>query len=109
MRAVEADGISFEGDKTARMGRSAIAEIRLVEYVGNGRRIGKMAGGAVGLMAGLLGAVAVGLKEDTPHKDRNKVLATVFAVAGLPLGLLAGYYLGKQADREVTVIRIIPE
>ena len=109
VHAVEADGISFESGKTARLGRSSIAEIRLIDYVGNGRYIGKMVGGAAGLTAGLLGMVAVGMKENTEHKDRNKVLAAVFAVSGLPLGLLGGYYLGKRADREVTVIRIIPE
>jgi hypothetical protein len=28
---------------------------------------------------------------------------------GLPLGLLAGYFLGRQIDKEITVIRIVPE
>lgn len=107
--AVEAEGISLEGGKTARIARASVAEIRLIDYVGNGRYIGKMVGGAVGLTAGLLGMVAVGMKEDFEHKDRNKALAAGFAVSGLPLGLLGGYYLGKRADREVTVIRIIPE
>jgi uncharacterized protein with ACT and thioredoxin-like domain len=47
--------------------------------------------------------------DSLPHKGRDKVLAGILAVGGLPLGLLAGYLLGRQIDKEVTVIRIIPE
>ena len=36
-------------------------------------------------------------------------VAAVLAVGGLPLGLLAGHYIGRRADKEVTIIRIIPE
>jgi hypothetical protein len=55
-----------------------------------------------------VGAVAIGLKEDTAHKDRNKVLAGAAGLGGLPAGLICGYLLGRQADKEVTLIRIIP-
>jgi hypothetical protein len=108
VQAVDADAILFEKGRNRRVARTSVAEIRMTEYAGNGRRWGKLIGGAVGLMAGLLGAVAVGLKEDTSHKDRNKALATVLAVGGLPAGLLGGYYLGRLADKEITVIQIIP-
>jgi hypothetical protein len=68
-----------------------------------------MIGGAAGLLGGLIGAVAVGMDETSSHKGRDKVVAGILAVGGLPLGLLAGYFLGRQLDKEVTVIRIIPE
>ncbi len=60
-------------------------------------------------MGGLIGAVAIGMDETSSHKGRDKVVAGILAVGGFPFGLLAGYLLGRQIDKEVTVIRIIPE
>jgi hypothetical protein len=59
------------------------------------------------LAGGLLGAAVVGLDETSQHKGRDKVTAGVLAVAGLPVGLIVGYLIGRRADREVTIIQII--
>ena len=109
VRAIDADSLSLAGGAHPRLLRAEITEIRVTEFAGNGRRAGKMIGGAAGLLGGLIGAVAVGMDETSSHKDRDKVVAGILAVGGLPLGLLAGYFLGRQIDKEVTVIRIIPE
>jgi hypothetical protein len=106
VRTVEPGAILLDKGSVSR---PDITEIHLIEYAGNGRHIGKLVGGAVGLMGGLLGAAAYGLKEDAANKDRNKALSVLFAVAGLPAGLAAGWLLGRRADREVTLIRVIPE
>jgi hypothetical protein len=63
----------------------------------------------VGLLGGIIGGVAVGMNETSAHKGRDKVVAATLMIGGLPAGLAGGYYLGRLADREVTVIRIIPE
>lgn len=86
-----------------------IKEIRLIEYSGEGRRIGKMIGGAVGLMGGILGAVAVGMDETSAHKGRDKAVATVSVIGGLPTGLVLGYLAGRRADKGTTLITIAPE
>lgn len=104
--AIDAGAILLSG-KTPRVARADVAEIRITDYAGNGRRIGKLVGGAVGLTAGLIGAVAVGMDETSSHKGRDKAIATISAVGGLPAGLAAGYYLGRQADKQVAIIRIV--
>jgi hypothetical protein len=109
VRVFYPDFLALSGGSEPRLRRTEIAEIRLTEYVGNGRRLGKRLGGAIGLVGGLLGAVVVGMDETSTHKGRDKAVAAVLAVGGLPLGLLAGHYIGRQADKEVTLIRIIPE
>ena len=108
-RVAEADADSLSLEKAPRIPRPQVAEIRLVEYAGGGRRIGKLLGGAFGFLGGILAAVAVGMDETSSHKDRDKAVATVCAIGGLPGGLVGGYYLGRLADREVTILRIIPE
>lgn len=105
----DADSISLEKTPGAAIPRKDIAEIRLVQYAGNGRSIGKKLGGAVGLIGGLIAAVAVGMNETSTHKGRDKVVATLCIVGGLPGGLAGGYFLGRLADKETTVIRIIPQ
>jgi hypothetical protein len=107
-RAVAADAGSLSLEK-ATIRRVDVAEIRLVEYVGNGRHIGKLVGGGTGLLAGIIGGVAVGLDETGTHKERDKALAVTSIVAGLPAGLAAGYFLGRLADKQTTILRIIPE
>jgi hypothetical protein len=109
VRAIDSDSLSLTGGANPRLRRSEITEIRVTEFTGNGRHLGKLAGGAAGLLGGLIGAVAIGMDETSPHKGRDKVVAGILAVGGLPIGLLAGYLLGRQIDKEVTVIRIIPE
>jgi hypothetical protein len=59
-------------------------------------------------VAGLVGAVAVGLNETSSHKDQNRAVAALLAIGGLPVGLITGYLLGRQADKEVIIIRIVP-
>jgi hypothetical protein len=109
VRDFDADSLSYTGGSNPRLRRAEIAEIRLTAYAGNGRHFGKLVGGAIGLVAGLIGAVAIGMDETSAHKERDKVLAGLVGVGGLPIGLLTGYLLGRQIDKEVTVIRIIPE
>jgi hypothetical protein len=109
VRAIDADSLSLTGGSNPRLRRAEITEIRVTEFTGNGRHFGKLAGGAVGLLGGLIGAVAVGMDETSSHKGRDRVLAGMLAAGGLPLGLLAGYFLGRQIDKEVTIIRIVPE
>ena len=109
VRAIDADSLSLTGGSNPRLPRAEIAEIRVTAFNGNGRHFGMKVGGALGLLGGLVGAVAVGLDETSTHKGRDKVVAGILAVGGLPLGLLTGYLLGRQADKEITVIRIIPE
>jgi hypothetical protein len=107
--AFDAGSLSFENPRTPRVNRSEIAEVRLIDYAGNGRRFGRLVGGALGLVLGLVGAVVIGMNETSSHKDRDKVLAGIMAVGGLPLGMLAGHFIGRRADREVTIIRVIPD
>ena len=109
VRAFDADSLSLTGGANPRLRRVEIAEIRLTVFAGNSRHFGKLVGGAIGLVAGLIGAVAVGMDETSAYKERNKVLAGVVGGGGLPIGLLTGYLLGRQIDKEVTVIEIIPE
>lgn len=108
VRAVEDNAILFENSKTPPVDRTKVAELRMVEYVGNGRSRGKFLGGMVGLVAGLVGAAAIGSKEGSGHRTGDKVLAGTLGIGGFPLGLAAGYLLGRQADKQVTVIHIIP-
>ncbi len=105
----DAESIAFEKGNPARVNRKDIKEIKLVDFQGSGRRIGKLLGGAVGLLGGIIGAVAVGMDETSTHKSRDKAVAATLIVGGLPAGLAGGYYLGRLADREVTIIRIIPD
>jgi hypothetical protein len=109
VQAFDADSLSLTGGSNPRLRRFEIAEIRLPAFAGNGRRFGKLVGGAIGLVGGLIGAVAIGTDETSAHKERDKVVAGMLAVGGLPIGLLTGYLLGRQIDKEVTVIQIIPE
>ena len=109
VQAFDADSLSLTGGSNPRLRRVEIAEIRLTAFAGNGRHFGKLVGGAIGLAAGLIGAVAIGMDETSSHKDRDKVLAGGVGIGGLPIGLLSGYLLGRQIDKEVAVIRIIPE
>jgi len=109
VQAFDADSLSLTGGSNPRLRRMEIAEIRLTAFAGNGRRFGKLVGGAIGLMAGLLGAVVFGMNETSAHKDRDKVLAGIVGIGGFPIGLLTGYLLGRQIDKEVTIIRIVPE
>jgi hypothetical protein len=109
VRAFDSESLSITGGSNPRLRRAEIAEVRLTEFAGNGRHLGKLIGGAAGLLGGLTGAVAIGMDETSTHKGRDKVVAGILAVGGLPIGLLAGYFLGRQIDKEVTVIRIIPE
>ncbi len=105
---VNADGIYFETGKTLKVDRTAVRRIRLIRYVGNGRRFGKLVGGGAGLMFGLIGAAALGM-EPGSNKGGKKAAVYALGIGGLPAGLLGGYYLGRAADREVTVIEVIPE
>ncbi len=107
VRTVETDTIVFEKDRTPAVPRASVAEIRMTEYNGDGRRFGKMVGGITGLMFGLIGAAVIGMKEGSAHRTGDKVAAVTLAVGGLPLGMAGGYMLGRLADKEVTVIRII--
>jgi len=109
VRVFYPDFLALAGGSEPRIRRAEIAEIRLTEYVGNGRRMGRRLGGAIGLAGGLRTAVVVGLDETSTHKGRDKAVAAVLAAGWITLGLLAGHYIGRQADKEVTVIRIIPE
>jgi hypothetical protein len=106
--AADAGSISLEAPG-APIARTDVAEIRLVQYLGNGRSIGKKLGGAVGLLGGVIAAVAVGMNETSSHKDRDKAVAALCIAGGLPGGLAGGYFLGRLADKETTVIRIIPQ
>lgn len=108
VQAVENDAIVLENKKAPRVDRISIAEIRVTEYLGNGRRIGKLLGGTAGLLFGLAGAAAIGMREGSAHRTSDKVLAGTLGAGGLPLGLLGGYFLGRLTDKEVTVIQIIP-
>lgn len=108
VRAVDADGITFEDTRAPRVVRADVTEIRVTEYVGNGRRFGKMFGGLAGLMIGLPAAAVIGMREGSGKRTGDKVLIGVLGIGGLPLGILAGYLIGRQIDKEVTVIRIIP-
>jgi hypothetical protein len=65
-------------------------------------------GGALGLAIGLVSAAAIGLSEGSANSTGDKIAVGVLAVGGLPLGLLVGDYLGKQADKQVTIIHIVP-
>jgi hypothetical protein len=65
-------------------------------------------GGALGLAIGLVSARAIGLSEGSANSTGDKIAVGVLAVGGLPLGLLVGDYLGKQADKQVTIIHIVP-
>lgn len=87
--------------------RQQIREIRFVRYEGNGRRWGKYLGGAAGLLAGLVGAVAIGLDESATGKG-DHALAAASAVAGLPAGLAIGYFAGRAVDRVEVTVRILP-
>lgn len=109
VQVIDADSLSLTGGSNPHLPRPEITEIRMTAFTGNGRHLGKRIGGAAGLLGGLIGAVAIGMDETSSHKGRDKVLAGILAVGGLPLGLLAGYLLGRQIDKQVTVIRIIPE
>ncbi len=106
---VDSESIAFEKGKPAQVNRQDVKEIKLIDYQGDGRRFGKLLGGAVGLLGGIIGGAAVGMNEVSAHKERDKVVAATLIIGGLPAGLAAGYYLGRRADREVTIIRIIPE
>jgi hypothetical protein len=92
-----------------RLNRSAITEIRLIAYAGNGRRLGKFVGRALGLAIGLGTGAAIGLREGSAFNDSDKVLAVTLMLDGFPAGLGLGYLVGRQADKETTVIRIIPQ
>jgi hypothetical protein len=115
---VEKDSLLLEVRKTSdaaaypkgrtSVPRAAIQEITLVQYVGNGRRIGKFIGGALGLTFGLLAAVAIGFKENPETVGRRKVFIAILVPGSLIGGLLGGYLLGRLADREITVIEVIP-
>ncbi len=105
---VDDAAIYFESGRTLRLARADVAEIRLVDYDGNGRRIGKLAGGALGLMLGLGIAAALGMREGS-NEPGKKAYIYAIAIGGLPGGLAGGYYLGRLADKQVTVIRVIPE
>ena len=103
------EAILFEDSKKGTVPRPDVAEIRVVDYVGNGRHVGKMLGGAAGLLAGLLTAAVVGLDEAAGNQDRNKAIAVVSVVGGLPAGMIGGYLLGRRLDKQVTIVRILPE
>ncbi len=105
---VDADAIYFETGKALKVDRAAVRQIRLIRYVGNGRRFGKLVGGGAGLMFGLIGAAALGMEQGS-NKGGKKAAVYAVGIGGLPAGLLGGYYLGRAADREVTVIEVIPE
>jgi len=107
VRIVANDSILLEG-RNPSVKRDDAKEMRFMEYVGNGRRIGRRLGGALGLTIGLVSPAAIGLSEGSANSTGDKIAVGVLAVGGLPLGLLAGDYLGKQADKQVAVIHIVP-
>lgn len=92
----------------ASVERSSVARIKVIRYIGNGRKIGKTIGGAAGLAAGLTGAVAIGFEENPDTAGRRKVAIALLIPGAIIGGLLAGWLLGRAADREVTLIEIIP-
>jgi len=94
--------------ENATIRRDRISEVKVVQYSGEARRLGKFLGGAVGLVGGLLGALAIGLQESPPPSMGEKAAAGALAVGGLPGGMLAGYLIGRALDRKVTLIRVIP-
>ena len=108
VRAMDADGIDFEDTRTPRIPRAAVSEIRVTEYVGGGRRFGKLIGGAAGLTIGLCAAAVIGLREGSGSRASDKALAGILGIGGLPIGMTLGYLIGRQADKRVTAIRIIP-
>ncbi len=88
--------------------RASVVQIRVTRYVGNGRKFGETVGGAAGLAAGLAGAVAIGFEENPETVGRRKVMIGVLVPAAIVGGLVTGWLLGRVADREVTLIEIIP-
>jgi hypothetical protein len=104
---VEDDAIVLEGRNPSAK-RTQSTEIRFTEFAGNGRHFGRRVGGALGLVAGLVGAAAIGLSEGSGSNTGEKTAAAALAVGGLPLGLLVGDYLAKQADKQVTIIHVVP-
>jgi len=117
--AVEGESLVVDVRKTSNpaahpKGRAAIPggaiqELRMTRYIGNGRRAGKTIGGGAGLLAGVVAAVAIGFKEDPDTAGSRKVLIGLLIPASLIGGLLGGYLLGRAADREVTIIELIPD
>ena len=107
VRTVDSGEIVFEG-RNPPVKRKEVAEIRMTEYAGNSRHIGRRIGGAIGLIAGLVSAAAIGLSEGSGSSAGAKTAAVALAVGGLPAGLLLGDYLGKQADKQITIIHIAP-
>ncbi len=78
--------------------RAGLSSLRIVRVAGPWRMVGGIAGAVCGMGLAFLGAYY-----------ESAALGWAGFLAGVPVGSLAGYYLGKAADREVTEIRILAE
>ncbi|HTM48672.1 MAG TPA: hypothetical protein VL285_08330 [Bryobacteraceae bacterium] len=110
--SVKADAIVMTISKTSDRGahpqgpasipRASVAALRLLEMRVRGRIIATTAGIVGGLAAGAGIILANGLFTDT---STGRDVGAAVAIFGLPT---AGYFIGRAADKKVTVIRIAP-
>ncbi len=85
--------------------REQIMSLRLIKMRTRGRIIGTSLGAVLGMTVGL----GLGVALDCSCGARNE--AAIFtAIIGVPVGLaVAGYFIGRSADRQEILINILPE
>jgi hypothetical protein len=98
------------GRQTQAIPRASVSTVKLTRYDGPARKVGLGIGFVFGLVAGIVMVVYVGL--DETHQDSREVrkAKTIAAWLGTWGGsILTGWLIGRLIDREVLLIRPIPE
>ncbi len=96
------DSKRFPWGSETSIARGAVKEIRVEKMVGNARRGGLL----LGIGGGLLLPTAFGVRE-WGEWSGAKAVGVIVGIAAVPVGGgIVGYLLGKQLDRETTIITI---